>query len=303
MQAAFREGSTGAAAAGRGHHVKIIGEREKVKMLWSLLFISLIALCNTQRLPLNGTKTSQKSNYTDANQLIYSSARATDGNMTTCAITGKESDPWWRIDLLRVCNISCITIYNTAEDNTDISGAQIHIGSSRENNTITNSICENITNFKKNNSNNFTCNTTMSGRYITVFYPGNKPLILCEVMIYGTITDPPFVLINESKTWEEALYYCRDNYMDLASIVDEDTQAWAELEAKKANTPFVWLGLHYTCTLEFWFWVDDQRLDFNRWKPEKKRGDCGMSGAMETREEHLWFSTSDYETFYFICAK
>ncbi|XP_045907880.1 C-type lectin lectoxin-Phi1-like [Micropterus dolomieu] len=111
---------------------------------------------------------------------------------------------------------------------------------------------------------------------------------------------PPFVLINQWKTWEEALYYCRDNYMDLASIVDEDTQAWAELEAKKANTRFVWLGLHYTCTLEFWFWVDDQRLDFNRWKPEKKTGDCGMSGAMETREEHLWFSSSDYKKFNFI---
>ncbi|XP_038573208.1 fucolectin-4-like [Micropterus salmoides] len=168
-------------------------------MLWSLLFISLIgsaqnddgtALCNTQLLPLNRTKTSQKSNYTDKNQLIYSSERATDGNMTTCAITGTESDPWWRIDLLRVYNISYITIYNTVAYNTDISGAQIHIGSSSENNGITNSICKEITNFKQNEWNNFTCITTMSGRYITVFYPGNKPLILCEVMIYGTITAP-----------------------------------------------------------------------------------------------------------------
>ncbi|XP_045897675.1 fucolectin-1-like, partial [Micropterus dolomieu] len=108
--------------------------------------------------------------------------------MTTCAITGTESDSWWRIDLLRVCNISYITIYNTDAKHSDISGAQIHIGSSRENNSITNSIFhkskENITNFKQNEWNNFTCNTTMLGRYITVFYPGNKPLILCEVMIY-----------------------------------------------------------------------------------------------------------------------
>lgn len=115
--------------------------------------------------------------------------------------------------------------------------------------------------------------------------------------------DSPFVLIKEKKTWEDALYYCRDKHTDLASVVDEETQAWAELEAKRAETTFVWLGLRYTCTLEFWFWAGDHRVEFHRWDPGNKTEECDMSGAMDTREEHLWFSKIDYEKFNFICAK
>lgn len=111
------------------------------------------------------------------------------------------------------------------------------------------------------------------------------------------------MLIKKNKTWEDALYYCRNKHRDLASILDDETQAWAELEAKEAKTAFVWLGLHYTCTLEFWFWVDDHRMKFHRWVPEEKTEDCDRSVAMETKEEYHWFSKSDDEKFNFICAK
>lgn len=91
--------------------------------------------------------------------------------------------------------------------------------------------------------------------------------------------------------------------MDLASILDKEAQAWAELIAKKAETPFVWLGLRYTCTLEFWFWVEDRGLDYNRWAPNEKTEGCNISVAMETKDNYLWFSKSDNEKFNFICAK
>ncbi|XP_074510869.1 fucolectin-1-like [Sebastes fasciatus] len=272
-------------------------------MLWSLLFISLIALCNAEdETELNGT-TSQSTDYKGPADVPYVSTRAIDGNQTRCAHTRNEINSWWRIDLLGVYTISSIRIYNVEHHNSNITGSRIYIGNSREENGTTNRICKNITYFKKGHWNNFTCNTNLSGRYITVFHPEQNILVLCEVKIFGTKKESPFHLVRENKTWEDALYHCREQDKDLASIVDEDTQAWAELHAKDADTHFVWLGLRYTCTLGFWFWVDDQRVDFTRWGQNGKEEQCEMSGVMKKHEDHLWFSKPDYETYNFICAE
>lgn len=75
---------------------------------------------------------------------------------------------------------------------------------------------------------------------------------------------------------EDALYNCSGRNMDLASILDKKSQAWAELVTEKADAPFVWLGLHYTCTMEFWFWVKDHSLQFSRWAPNNKIEDCDL---------------------------
>ncbi len=103
--------------------------------------------------------------------------------------------------------------------------------------------------------------------------------------------------------WEDALDYCQDRKMDLADILDERDQAFAELEAKKADTPFVWLALHYSCILDFWFWVTDHCVQFQRWAPGNEKGDCDLSGAMDTKEDHRWYSRAHSETFNFICKK
>ncbi|GLD48792.1 uncharacterized protein AKAME5_000270600 [Lates japonicus] len=132
---------------------------------------------------------------------------------------------------------------------------------------------------------------------------GNEPLVLCEVRLCGSKEDSPFVLINQKMTWADALYYCRDRHTDLASILDEEDQDWAVLMAKEAQTHFVWLGLRYTCTLDFWFWVEDHRLEYNNWAPGENTQECDMSAAMMKEKDNLWFRKFDNETFNFICAK
>ncbi|XP_047437254.1 macrophage mannose receptor 1-like [Mugil cephalus] len=114
--------------------------------------------------------------------------------------------------------------------------------------------------------------------------------------------DDKMILIKENKTWEEALYYCRENYNDLVSINNLDEQRWVQERAKKASTPFVWLGLRYTCTLDFWFWVSDEVVSYKNWASDGKNDDCDMSGAMETGGEHQWVTKQDNEKFNFICA-
>uniref|UniRef100_A0A671Z2U3 C-type lectin domain-containing protein n=1 Tax=Sparus aurata TaxID=8175 RepID=A0A671Z2U3_SPAAU len=284
--------------SGRYVTVSLPGERH--------LILCEVEIYGKKRDLINTTNsiTSQSSNYTNTEGVPYSSGRATDGNVTACAHTIEmEAEHWWRIDLLGVYNISRFSMYNKKTHNTNITGAQIHIGNSRENNGTNNKICTNITNFEGGQWNDFKCTEQVSGRYVTVFLPGTRSLILCEVEIYGKRKASPFKLIKEKKTWEHALEYCRGNDMDLATILDEDDQTLAELEARRADTPFLWLGLHYTCILEVWFWVADYRLEFNRWADGEKTGDCDRSAVMERSEGHKWFSKSDYDEFNFICQK
>ncbi|KAK2844229.1 hypothetical protein Q5P01_010888 [Channa striata] len=268
-------------------------------MLRILMFISLMGFSNTQNL-IKGGNTNQTSSYRDDKNIIYSADRAIDGSLENCAHSMENNNSWWNIDLLGLYEISNITIYNKDGDSINLTDAQILIGNLSETNGKVNSICANITNSTRNTNTTFNCsNGPMVGRYVTVYLQKGF-LILCEVWIYGTKVTP-FILINENKTWEDALNYCRDHNMDLASITDKDTQTWVELEAMKADSEFVWLGLRYTCTLEFWFWVDDHPLGHKNWAQDEPKGGCDMSAAINTRDRR-WSSKSDNEKFNFICA-
>ncbi|XP_039667415.1 macrophage mannose receptor 1-like [Perca fluviatilis] len=110
------------------------------------------------------------------------------------------------------------------------------------------------------------------------------------------------ILINQSMIWEDALYYCRDHYRDLVSITNLDEQRWVQERAKMASTPYVWLGLRYTCTLDFWFWVSDETVHYKNWGPGEPGDDCNMSGAMD--REGTWVKLIDDDNqLNFICSK
>ncbi|KAK6305791.1 hypothetical protein J4Q44_G00245710 [Coregonus suidteri] len=118
--------------------------------------------------------------------------------------------------------------------------------------------------------------------------------------------DDELVLVLENKTWSEALWHCRDLDMELVSAHNQNIQHWVRQRAKKASTPFVWLGLRYTCTLDFWFWVNGEESCYHNWADGEGyntgKEQCGNTGAIQ-RDGGQWVGLPETERFNFICSK
>uniref|UniRef100_A0A673C8I1 C-type lectin domain-containing protein n=1 Tax=Sphaeramia orbicularis TaxID=375764 RepID=A0A673C8I1_9TELE len=110
------------------------------------------------------------------------------------------------------------------------------------------------------------------------------------------------VLIPLNKTWDQAVNYCREHHHDLVHVRNKHQQRWVGQIAQMANSPFVWLGLHYTCTLQFWFWVTDKSVRYNNWASDQPMNHCDMSGAMEKGGKNQWYKKPDENQFNFICS-
>lgn len=110
------------------------------------------------------------------------------------------------------------------------------------------------------------------------------------------------ILINENKTWEEALDYCRLYHTDLVSITNPHQQRWVERRAKNASSPYIWVGLRYTCVMDLWFWISDKLVCYENWADNGKIEECGRCAAMERGGRYQWVSQRQNEKYNFICS-
>uniref|UniRef100_A0A673HQH9 Fucolectin tachylectin-4 pentraxin-1 domain-containing protein n=1 Tax=Sinocyclocheilus rhinocerous TaxID=307959 RepID=A0A673HQH9_9TELE len=108
---------------------------------------------------------------------------AIDGLLTTVAHTKSETDPWWRVDLLKVYRVNRVTITNRNNFAYRINGAVIRIGNFLD--VYNNTICGVISTLAASATATFSCGG-MVGRYMIVHLPGDdKILTLAEVGVYG----------------------------------------------------------------------------------------------------------------------
>ncbi|XP_055506279.1 uncharacterized protein LOC129706218 [Leucoraja erinacea] len=150
--------------------------------------------------------------------------RANDGNSDTdfthgsCTRTWKSKNPWWRVDLLEIFNVSDVRITNRADCCSDrLRGAEIRIGNSLANDGNSNGLylfrteAKRLTCFLVGMTEtveshfliliSFSCGIVDSvsvtklifncgglvGRYVNIIIPGQKKILhLCEVEIFGT---------------------------------------------------------------------------------------------------------------------
>lgn len=66
------------------------------------------------------------------------------------------------------------------------------------------------------------------------------------------------ILVNETKTWEEALQYCSTHYSGLASLPYDTQLQQAKMELAQTQTDSTWIGLRYIDGK--WFWLGEDVL-------------------------------------------
>uniref|UniRef100_A0A3B3SU01 C-type lectin domain-containing protein n=1 Tax=Paramormyrops kingsleyae TaxID=1676925 RepID=A0A3B3SU01_9TELE len=116
-----------------------------------------------------------------------------------------------------------------------------------------------------------------------------------------------FTFINQHMNWSDAqtLNYCRTYDSDLVSVHNEEIQYWVSRRAEKASTDHVWLGLRFSCYLNFWFWVSAENVCYQNWAPNNISNSnlCGTTGAVQSKDPHYWVSLPETKELNFICSK
>ncbi|KAG1937877.1 uncharacterized protein LOC120461218 [Pimephales promelas] len=152
--------------------------------LWILLGLSLI-----QEM-VNGEEENVALRQKSTQSSIYMNEYAeyaVDGVRETYAHTNTQTDPWWRVDLMKVYRVNRVAVTNrvTPSYDTRINGAVIRVGNFLD--VYNTTICAVISNISSGATANYSCGG-MVGRYVIVHIPGDlKTLTISEVEVYGYI--------------------------------------------------------------------------------------------------------------------
>ncbi|KAK7171267.1 hypothetical protein R3I94_001267 [Phoxinus phoxinus] len=152
------------------------------KSLWILLGLLLI-----QEM-VNGAEENVALRQACTQSSIYGTGYAgyaVDGVVDSFSHTGTQTDPWWRVDLVKVYRVNRVAITNklTSYYYYRINGAVIRVGNFL--NVYSNPICAVISTIASGAKATFSCGG-MEGRYVIVHIPGDQKIVtFCEVEVYG----------------------------------------------------------------------------------------------------------------------
>ncbi|XP_073714927.1 snaclec 7-like [Misgurnus anguillicaudatus] len=111
------------------------------------------------------------------------------------------------------------------------------------------------------------------------------------------------VLIQQNKTFEEALDYCRENYADLASLYTDKIMDKAMVITTAAQTDDVWTGLRFLAGQ--WFWVKGEDLQYKAWSVDADF-QCPVTGqhcGAVKRDIKVWELKNCEERLNFLCVE
>lgn len=105
------------------------------------------------------------------------------------------------------------------------------------------------------------------------------------------------ILVNENRTWEDALRYCRRHYTGLAFAGNVTNTNLVKMEAAEAQSVSVWMGLRFLDGK--WFWLNTEKPRIPDLLPSCPTQDyrCGAHNT-ETR---VWENRDCNEKLNFLC--
>ncbi|XP_047428472.1 macrophage mannose receptor 1-like [Mugil cephalus] len=114
------------------------------------------------------------------------------------------------------------------------------------------------------------------------------------VCINGTEGSYNFVMSAESKSWNEAQSYCREHYIDLASVRNQQEN---DQIVEMANGKATWIGL----TRGKWKWSDQSPLSFRQWNTIDNQPRGNLSFPCVLLHEDKWEGEYCARKLYFVC--
>ncbi|XP_056318546.1 macrophage mannose receptor 1-like [Danio aesculapii] len=138
------------------------------------------------------------------------------------------------------------------------------------------------------------CNCTVmrNGQWFNKECSNNTPVFICYNMSTG------LVFVNQNMNWTDAQSYCRQNYIDLVSVRNQNENQQLEkfIKDSRAFGSEVWIGLFR----DPWQWSDQSNSSFRYWAADFK--DFAYSAAIQPNKQGQWGDySSNYHQFPFVC--
>ncbi|XP_030604707.1 fucolectin-1-like [Archocentrus centrarchus] len=215
-----------------------------------LLLLRTSSAYNYQNVAVHG-KATQSTCYEHAKAFAHN---AIDGNLNSefmegsCTHTNKETNPWWRVDLLQSYIITSVSITNRGDCcRQRLKGVEIHIGNSLNNNGLGNPKVGTISQIHAVKSITVTFTDRVEGRYVTLSLPGSqKILTVCEVEVYGYPAPTEENLALQGKATQSSLYAFGNAFN---AIDGNRNSKWEDASCtltRKSMSPWWRLDLHKT---------------------------------------------------------
>ncbi|ROL45536.1 Lymphocyte antigen 75 [Anabarilius grahami] len=115
--------------------------------------------------------------------------------------------------------------------------------------------------------------------------------------------DFELILVQQENTWEEALEYCRQKYVDLAGLTSGVIMAQAKDKSTPALTDDVWIGLRFIAG--YWFWVNGNNVVYKAWSEEDEPQCPAMDQrcGVYDRKKEVWKPADCERRLNFLCVK